>query len=145
MVGYIIYTEIPKITSPSSIPPTQFTWHFLWEHQRLVYFRYPVDFRFDFCSCSCIDMSMGFSSQNEWASLPYYLPMSGGRVVGCIHFLKVLVLCEMQTTSSSVWIRVADFISTNTSKNSYTFFVFYFRWTWWRRHTPNTEKTGWSI
>ena len=30
-------------------------------------------------------------------SLSYYLPIAGGRIVVCIPFQKVLVLCDMQT------------------------------------------------
>ena len=33
------------------------------------------------------------------SSLPYYLPIAGGRILGFIPFLRVLVLCEMQTAS----------------------------------------------
>ena len=45
------------ITFPSSMPPTQFKWHFHWEHACHVYFRYQVYFLIflfpvsDFCSC----------------------------------------------------------------------------------------------
>ena len=35
-------------------------------------------------------------------SLPYYLPIAGGRVVGCIPFPRVLALCEMYTASSRI-------------------------------------------
>ena len=31
----------------------------------------------------------------EEPSLPYYLPIAGGRIIGFIHFPRVLVLCEM--------------------------------------------------
>ena len=30
-------------------------------------------------------------------SLPYYLPIAGGRIIGFIPFPRVLVLCEMQS------------------------------------------------
>ena len=55
------------ITLFSSIPPTQFTWHFRQGHLRSVYFRHLVHFLLfmfpvsDFHSC--IDMSKGSSSQ----------------------------------------------------------------------------------
>ena len=35
-------------------------------------------------------------------SLPYYLPIAGGRVIGFIPFPRVLVLCEMQSVSSRI-------------------------------------------
>ena len=44
-------------------------------------------------------------------SLPYYLPIAGGRIIGFIPFPRVLVLCEMQSVSSMVWTRVAVSIS----------------------------------
>ena len=47
----------------------------------------------------------------EEPSLPYYLPLAGGRIIGFIPFPGVLVLCEMQSVSSRIWIRVAVFIS----------------------------------
>ena len=43
----------------------------------------------------------------EDISLPYYLPIAGGRIIGCITFPRVLVLCEMQSVWSSIWTRVA--------------------------------------
>ena len=33
-------------------------------------------------------------------SLPYYLPIAGGRIIGLIPFPRVLVLCEMQLSWS---------------------------------------------
>ena len=39
-------------------------------------------------------------------SLPYYLPIAGGRIIGFIPFPRVLVLCEMQSVSSRIWTRV---------------------------------------
>ena len=38
----------------------------------------------------------------EESSLPYYLPIAGGRIIGFIPFLRVLVLCEMQSVSSMI-------------------------------------------
>ena len=34
--------------------------------------------------------------------LPYYLPITGRRIIGVIPFLRVLVLCEMQIASSNI-------------------------------------------
>ena len=42
---------------------------------------------------------------------PTILPIAGGRIIGFIPFLRVLVLCEMQSISSRIWTRVAVFIS----------------------------------
>ena len=36
-------------------------------------------------------------------SLPYYLPLAGGRINGFIPFPGVLVLCEIQTTWPKIW------------------------------------------
>ena len=47
----------------------------------------------------------------EESSLPYYLPIVGGRIIGLILFPSVLVLCEMQSVSSRIWTRVAVSIS----------------------------------
>ena len=47
----------------------------------------------------------------EEPSLPYYLPIAGGRIIGFIPFPRILVLCEMQSVSSRIWTRVAVFIS----------------------------------
>ena len=44
-------------------------------------------------------------------SLPYYLRIAGGRIIGFIPFPKVLALCEMQTVSSRIWTQVAVSIS----------------------------------
>ena len=42
----------------------------------------------------------------EEPSLPYKLPIAGGRIIGFIPFPRVLVLCEMQSGSSRIWTRV---------------------------------------
>ena len=39
----------------------------------------------------------------EEPSLPYYLPIAGGRIIGFIPFPRVLVLCEMQLVFSRIW------------------------------------------
>ena len=41
-----------------------------------------------------------FVFQSEEPSLPYYLPIAGGRIIGFIPFPRVLVLCEMQSVLS---------------------------------------------
>ena len=59
---------------------------------------------FSFSSTSCL-------TKAEEHSLPYYLPIAGGRIIGFIPFPRVLVLCEMQSVSSRIWARVAVYIS----------------------------------
>ena len=56
-------------------------------------------------------------SQTSWltkaeeSSLPYYLPIAEGRIIGFIPFSRLLVLCEMQSVASTIWTRVAVSIS----------------------------------
>ena len=64
---------------------------------------------FSFSWTSCL-------TKAEEPSLPYYLPIAGGRIIGFIPFPRVLVLCEMQ--SSRIWTRVAMSMSYND--NHYT-------------------------
>ena len=59
---------------------------------------------FSFFWTSCL-------TKAEEPSLSYYLPIAGGRIIGFIPFPRVLVLCEMQSVSSSIWTRVAVSIS----------------------------------
>ena len=52
-------------------------------------------------SLTCLNPEFSFSytscfTKAEEPSLSYYLPIAGGRVIGFIHFPRVLVLCEMQ-------------------------------------------------
>ena len=54
----------------------------------------------------------------EEPSLPYYLPIARGRIIGFIPFPRVLVLCEMQSVSSRIWTRVA--VSISYDDNHYT-------------------------
>ena len=51
-------------------------------------------------------------------SLPYYLFIAGGRIIGFIPFPRVLVLCEMQSISSRIWTRIA--VSIFNGDNYYT-------------------------
>ena len=59
---------------------------------------------FSFSLTSCL-------TNAEEPSLPYYLPIAGGRIIGFIPFPRILVLCEMQSFSSRIWTRVAVSIS----------------------------------
>ena len=54
----------------------------------------------------------------EEPSLPYYLPIAGGRIIGFIPFPRVLVLCEMQSVSARIWTRVT--VSISNYDNHYT-------------------------
>ena len=67
--------------------------------------------QFSFSLTSCL-------SKAEEPSLPYYLPIAGGRIIGFIPFPRVLVLCEMQSVSSKIWTRVA--VSISNDDNHYT-------------------------
>ena len=49
---------------------------------------------------------------------PYSLPIYRGRIIEFIHFPMVLVLCEMQSVSSRIWIRVV--VSISYDDNHYT-------------------------
>ena len=62
-----------------------------------------VNSEFSFSQTNCL-------TKAEEPSLPYYLPIAGGRIFGFIPFPRVLVLCEMQSVSSRIWTRVAVFI-----------------------------------
>ena len=50
---------------------------------------------FSFSYSSCL-------SKAEEPSLPYYLPIAGGRIIGFISFPRILVLCEMQSVSFKI-------------------------------------------
>ena len=57
------------------------------------------------------------------SSLPYYLPIAGGRIVGVIPFPKIFVLCEMQSVSSRIWTRVVVPISYDDIHNTTNAFL----------------------
>ena len=67
------------------------------------------EFSFSYTSCLI---------KAEEPSLPYYLLIAGGRIIGFIPLPRVLVLCEMQSVRSRIWTRVAVFISCDD--NHYT-------------------------
>ena len=58
-------------------------------------------------------------------SISYYLPIAGGRIIGFIPFPKVLVLCEMQSFSSRIWIRIAVSISNDDNPTPLDNFTVY--------------------
>ena len=68
-------------------------------------------------SLAGLNSEFSFSKAEE-PSLPYYLPIAGGRIIGFILFPRVLVLCEMQSVSSRIWTRVA--VSISYDDNHYT-------------------------
>ena len=59
---------------------------------------------YSFSKTSCL-------TKAEEHSLPYYLSIAGGRIIGFIPFPRVLVLCEMQSVSSRIWTCIAVSIS----------------------------------
>ena len=67
--------------------------------------------QFSFSQTSCLNKA-------EESSLPDYLPIAGGRIIGFIPFPRVLVLCEMQLAWSRIWTRVA--VSISYDDNHYT-------------------------
>ena len=67
------------------------------------------DFSFSLTSCL---------TKAEDPCLPYYLPITGGRIIGSIPFPRVLVLWEMQSVSSRIWTHVA--VSISYDDNHYT-------------------------
>ena len=66
---------------------------------------------FSFSQTSCL-------TKAEEPSLPYYLPIAGGRIIGFIPFPRVLVLCEMQSVLSKNWTRIV--VSISCDDNHYT-------------------------
>ena len=68
-------------------------------------------------------------TKTEEPSLPYYLPIAGGRIIGFIPFPSVLVLCEMQSVLAKILTCVAVFISYDdnyyTTGTSYTYMYIY--------------------
>ena len=60
---------------------------------------------------SKISFSTGCHTKVKEHCLPYYLPITGERIIGFIAFPKLLALCEMQGASSRIWTQVAVFIS----------------------------------
>ena len=82
-------------------------WHKVIFKQRLT----GLNSEFSFSLTSCL-------TKAEEPSLPYYLPIAGGRIIGFIPFSRVLVLCEMQSVSSRIWTRVT--VSISYDDNHYT-------------------------
>ena len=66
---------------------------------------------FFFSEASCL-------TKAEETSLPYYLPIAGGRIIGFIPFPRVLALCETQSVLYRIWTRVA--VSISYDDNHYT-------------------------
>ena len=59
---------------------------------------------FSFSLTSCF-------TKAEEPSLPYYLPIAGGRIIGFIPFPRLLVLYEMHSVSSRIWTHVTVSVS----------------------------------
>ena len=60
------------------------------------------------------------TTKAEEPSLPNYLPLAGGKIIGFIPFPSALVLCEMQLARSRIWTRVAVSISYDDKEVIYT-------------------------
>ena len=54
---------------------------------------------------------MVFKPRQKEHSLPYNLPITGGRTDGFMPFQRALAQNEMQTALSRIWTQVADSIS----------------------------------
>ena len=76
-------------------------------------------YRFSFYTTNCL-------TKVEEPSLPYYLTIAGGRIIGFIPFPRVLVLCEMQLAWSRIWTRVA--VSISYDNNHYTTYFRLLNW-----------------
>ena len=71
--------------------------------------------RFEFRVFLLLDCCL---TKAEEPSVPYNLPITGGRIIGFIPFPMLLVLCEMQSVSSRIWTCVA--VSISYDNNHYT-------------------------
>ena len=59
---------------------------------------------------------LGCFTKVKELSLPYYLPIAGGRITRFTPFPRVLVLCELQT--ARIWTKLT--VSISYSSNNYT-------------------------
>ena len=57
----------------------------------------------------------GYHTRVKEPSLPHFLWIAGGKIVGCIPSPGVLVLWEMQMALSSIWTRITISISYNVN------------------------------
>ena len=73
---------------------------------------------FSFSQTSCL-------TKAEEPSLPYYLPIAGGRIIEFIPLPRILVLCEMQSASSRIWTPIAVSISYDVNHTTGTSFETY--------------------
>ena len=67
-------------------------------------------------SLTGLNSDFSFSQTGCWTkakepSLPFYLPINGGRIIGFMPFPRVLMKCEIQSASSRIWTCVALSIS----------------------------------
>ena len=65
-------------------------------------FDWRLEFRFSFSQTGC-------PTKAKEPSLPEYLPLAGGRIIGFMTLPRVL--CKMKSTSSMIWTHVAESIS----------------------------------
>ena len=95
------------------------------------------------CSLTGMNSEFTFSltsclTKAEELSLPYYLPIAGGRIIGFIPFPRVLVLCEMQPATSRIWTHITMFISYDD--NHYTMGIYWLYPPQMRIPTPCQKK-----
>ena len=64
------------------------------------------------------------ASSRRKISLPFYLPIAGGKIIGFIPFLRVLVLCEMSSVSYRIWTRVAVTITITPRAPTYNNIIY---------------------
>ena len=94
----ISYDDNHCTTGTFTVPPARA------ENDSRSIFMRSLSSEFSFSLTSCL-------TKAEEPSLPYYLPIAVGRIIGFITFARVLVLCEMHSASFGIWTRVAVFIS----------------------------------
>ena len=113
------YTHISPCTDISVIRHLRASWRrhkvkFLAKFYR---FEFRVFFLLNWSPC-----------QIKEPSLSYYLPIAKERIIGCILFLCVLTLWEMQTATSGIWTQVAVYISYDDrhyTENAYIYIYIY--------------------
>ena len=126
MVANFTYLQgIPIFTNPSTLAGYDTRSIFKWSLT-------GWNSKFSFSKTSCL-------TKAEEPSLPYYLPIAGGRIIGFIPFLMVLVLCEMQSVLSRIWTHVA--VSISYDDNHYITGTSVYRV--YHRHIVST--TDWTI
>ena len=98
---------------------------------------------FSFYYTSCL-------TKAEEPSLPYYLPLAGGGIIGFLPLPRVLVQCEMQSVSPKIWTRVAVSISYDdkhyTTVTNFIEMVLncFQMWSCYSNRLPHREGISWT-